>query len=269
MHNIMTQAIWNDHGPNASTPLEAFYSMKQGLPVIAAANWQAASRPNHLTREQFDVSLPLLAASAPGHNLHRRIASGGSLIAKYMPSGKSGAVEDMSGNGYDAQLRDGILYTPLESKGHNYTVLISFSSSYASGTLLTGPDTSFGFSSSAGDMTLAFSAGNIVYPLHNYTLPPISRSGMREIILFGTENSTLAYVDGAYAGDFVVVIDLNGVRYKQPMAFVAPVQQIGMVGSILQTFAVWDGLQDISNITQARYKLHPYPTRVMYAQSVM
>ena len=59
--------------------LEAFYAMKEGLPVIAAANWQAASRANHLTHAQFLQAFPALEASSPGQNLDRRIPSKGSL----------------------------------------------------------------------------------------------------------------------------------------------------------------------------------------------
>ena len=112
----MAQALWNDHGPNASTALEAFYCMRESLPVIAAANWQAASRPNHLTRAQFQAAYPILATNAPGQNLDRRILTAGSLVAKYHPSSADGStVEDISGNGYHAHIREGILHTPLGS----------------------------------------------------------------------------------------------------------------------------------------------------------
>lgn len=226
--------------------------MKKSLPVIAAANWQAASRPNHLTREKFQAAYVTLEAKAPGQNLDRRIATKSSLVAKYRPSaGDSGtAVQDMSGNGYDAQLRDGVLHTPLGSKGHNYTVLISFGAEQTPGILLSGPDTAFGLTALDCGTSLAFFSDGFVYPLNNYTLPS-SRSGstMREIILHGTENSTSAYVDGTYAGAFVIALD--GTPVVQPMAFVAPVQRIGTTGGTLGMFAVWDGLQDVSEITLA------------------
>lgn len=80
-------AVWNDHGPNASTPLEAFYAVKEGVPVIAAANWQAAARPNHLTHAQFLQAYPALEAHAPGQNLDRRIPSSSALIVEYRLSG--------------------------------------------------------------------------------------------------------------------------------------------------------------------------------------
>ncbi|KAI0347822.1 glycoside hydrolase [Trametopsis cervina] len=242
-------AIWNDHGPNATTPLEAFYCMKEGLPVIAAANWQASVRPNHLNRDQFLLAYPTLEASVPGQNLDRRIKSKSSLVAEYKISGRASLVKDTSDNGYDAKLQNGVLHTPLGSKGHNYTVLVSFTSSQPNGTLLVGPDSSFGVTAVGDGHTLAFTSYNIVYPLFNFTLPT-SKSSEREIILHGTENSTSAYVDGQYAGDFV--IGLDGTTVFQPMAFVAPVQQVGGPGNEVARFAVWDGLQDISKISHAQ-----------------
>lgn len=242
------QAVWNDHGPNASTPLEAFYAIKQGLPVVAAANWQAAARPNHLTHAQFLQAYPALEASAPGQNMDRRIPSKTSVVARYQlpAAAHAGAVVfDTSGNGYDATVgHDGALRTPLGSKGHNYTVLISVRPAQASGVVLSGPDNSFGFTSFGGGNTLAFNSSNIVYPLLNYTLPPASRTAAWEIILMGTENRTAAWVDGKYAGDFVIGID--GTSEFQPMAFVAPAQQI--VG--VEKFVLWNGLQDVAKISE-------------------
>lgn len=242
-----SQAVWNDHGPNASTILEAFYAFKEGLPVIAAANWQAASRPNHLTHAQFLEAYHKLEAAAPGQNLDRRIASKGPVVAAYqLPNLKSASVRDSSGNGYDARLLNGVLYTPLGSKGHNYTLKVVTSASETAGTLLVGPDSSFGLTTFGSGRTLAFVSDNITYPLFNYTLPTNTASTI-DIILAGTEIRTSAWVNGAYAGDFVIGID--GTQVFEPMAFVAPVQQIGGVGLGIQKFTLWDGLQEISQIT--------------------
>ncbi|GJE85784.1 glycoside hydrolase family 20 protein [Phanerochaete sordida] len=245
-------AVWNDHGPNASTPLEAFYAVKDGLPVIAAVDWQAASRPNHLTHAQFLQAYPVLEAHAPGQNLDRRIASKTALVARYAwaagtPSGVR--VPDTSGNGYDAMLERGVLRTPLGSKGHNYTVLISVGCTLESGVLLSGPDTSFGVTQFGGGSTLAFTSTNIVYPLLNYTFGPTCSSNGREVILVGTENRTAAWVDGKHAGDFMIGID--GTTEFQPMAFVAPVQQIHT-----ESFTLWDGVQNISRISKSRNSTH-------------
>ena len=88
------------------------------------------------------------------------------------------------------------------------------------------------------------------FPLFNYSLPT-TKSALREIILLGTENSTSAFVDGKHAGDFVVGLD--GTTTFQPIAFVAPVQHIGGPECTeVKSFIVWDGLQDVSKISQSK-----------------
>ncbi|KAI0639628.1 glycoside hydrolase [Trametes polyzona] len=248
-------AAWNDHGPTASTPLEAFYALKQGLPVVASAGWQAAARPRHLTHAQFLAACPALEAAAPGQNLDRRVRSKGPVVVDYDLSslrlGDTGAasgvvVEDRSGNGYDARLERGVLHTPLGSKGHNYTLLLRTVLSGTLGTLLAGPDDSFGVEAAPrGGLTLAFTSSNITYLLSNYTLPPSSARATVDIVLTGTEHGTSAFVGGVHAGDFLVSIDQTSVL--EPMAFVAPVQKLGGEGGRLERISLWDGIH--SNAT--------------------
>ncbi|KAA1471581.1 glycoside hydrolase [Dentipellis sp. KUC8613] len=246
-------AAWNDPGPNATTYLEAFYSIKAGLPVIAAANWQAASRPNHLTQAQYLASFPRLEAAAPAQNLDRRIKSAHAVVVEYnltSTSKRPGAkVKDGSGNKYDGTWVNGSVKTPLGSKGHNYTFLIEVGTHNVSGPLLTGPDDSFGFTPSGNGSTLAFTSSNTLYSLSNYTLPASTSTALssREIIVTGTEGGTSAFVDGQHAGDFVIAIDGNSAILA-PMAFVAPVQQIA--GTVAR-FVLWDGVQDISSISRS------------------
>ncbi|KAF9456437.1 glycoside hydrolase [Collybia nuda] len=241
-------AAWNDHGRNASTYLEAFYSIKSGLPVIAAASWQAASRPNHLTRAQFLSSFPSLERAAPGQNLDRRIPSKGSIVVEYDLSSNQGAtVPDRSGNGYTGTLSGGTIQTPLMSKGHNYTLLVNTTSAVTPGTLLTGPDDTFALVSSGRGLTLAFNSTNITYPLSGFTFPTRPASPWMEIIITGTEASTSAFVNGAHVGEFKISISRTST--PQNMSFVAPVQQIGGPGKQVARFVLWDGLQDITAIS--------------------
>ncbi|KAI0652069.1 glycoside hydrolase [Trametes meyenii] len=239
-------AAWNDHGPTASTFLEAFYSLKEGLPVVAAAGWQAASRPSHLTHEQFIAAYPKLEASAPGQNLDRRIESKGMVVVEYDLSGLDSAVsslvEDRSGNGYHARLVDGVLHTPLGSKGPDYTLLLRATLGHGPATVLSGPDNSFGLvPHHEGGLTLAFTSSNITYPLSNYTLPPSRPNTAVDITLVGTEEGTSAFIDGNYAGNFsVFVTQLNGFV---PMAFVAPAQTVGGGEITLQRLVIWQGIQ--------------------------
>lgn len=211
---------------------------------MAAASWQAASRPNHLTHDKFLQAYHTLEASAPGQNLNRRIPSKSSVVAEYHLSGTERTcmvIPDWSGNGYDALFSDGVVYTPLGSKGHNYTLLITTAPTKASKVQLSGPDTDFGLAVSGSSTTLAFNSSNILYPLLNYTFQPVKS---REVILVGTEQRTAAWVDGSYVGDFIVKI--GGTDNFQPMAFVAPAQQIQGV----ETFVLWDGVQDIAEISK-------------------
>ncbi|KAF7799327.1 hypothetical protein EIP86_010559 [Pleurotus ostreatoroseus] len=250
---VVKDAVWNDHGPNGSTVLEAFYTFKEGLPVVAAANWQAASRPGHLTHTQFLQAYPILEAVAPGQNLDRRVPSKGPVVVSYdlptVPTADkgSGVVKDKSGNGYNAVLEDGVLRTPLGSKGHNYTLRVVTDLPDTETTLLSGPDSSFGTARSTGGLTLAFTSDNITYPLLNYTLP--SRiSPSTELIVKGTENRTSVWVNAKFAGDFV--ISLDGTEVYMPMAFVAPVKELGGRSIKIQQFTLWNGPQEISEISE-------------------
>lgn len=246
---FLPQAAWNDHGPTASTFLEAFYALKAGVPVVATAAWQAAVRPNHLTHAQFLAGFPTLEAHAPDQNLDRRVPSAGALVVAYnltaRPGTSGSTVPDLSGNGYDAHVgAEGVLHTPLGSKGHNYTIALRAALSGVEGALLAGPDDVFGLvDGSAGGLTLAFTSSNITYPLSNFTLPrpSLQAKTLTEIVLMGTEEGTSTFVNGVHAGDFLVAID--GTTVMEPMAFVAPVQTLGGLGGQIEEIELWDGIQ--------------------------
>ena len=166
------------------------------------------------------------------------------VVAYAAPFPKSGVVPDRSGNGYDAHIDsvDGTLHTPLGSKGHNYTLLLRAKLDGRPGTLLSGPDDSFGVATLPdGGLTLAFISSNITYLLSNYTLPMDGETV--EIVLTGTEGGTSAFVNGTHAGDFIVSID--GTNVLEPMAFVAPVQTIGGGTTEVEELAMWDGIQEM------------------------
>ncbi|KAF7799328.1 hypothetical protein EIP86_010560 [Pleurotus ostreatoroseus] len=246
-------AVWNDVGPDGTTVLEAFYTFKEGLPAVAAVSWQAALRPGHLTHPQFLQAYPVLEAVAPGQNLDRRVPSKGPVVVSYDLSdvsgtgGKGEVVKDQSGNGYDAVLSDGILRTPLGSKGHNYTLRIVARLPDVEATLLRGPDSSFGTTRSAGGLTLAFTSNNFTYPLLHYTLPT-QLLPFTDFIVKGTEDRTWVWVNGTFAGNFT--IGLLGPFIQMPMAFVAPIKEIGGRSINIQQFKLWNGLQNISEISE-------------------
>ncbi|KAH9944197.1 glycoside hydrolase [Epithele typhae] len=242
-------AAWNDHGPTASLFLEAFYAVRDGLPVVASAAWQSAARANHLTRAQYLSGFPTLAARAPAQNLARRIPSLGPLVLAYnrslaRPLPPPGArIADLSGNGYDAHVApDGVaLLTPLGSAGHNYTLRVRAALSGAPGVLLAGPDDALAVvarGGGGGGLTFAFNSSNVLYPLANFTLPVTAAATadgdteLTEIVLTGTDAGTSMVVDGVHAGDFVVAID--GTTVTVPLAFVGPISTLGGAGGVVE-----------------------------------
>ncbi|KIJ67181.1 glycoside hydrolase family 20 protein, partial [Hydnomerulius pinastri MD-312] len=67
-------ALWNDWGPNATTPLETYYQLSQSLAVFAEKTWAGSGvRSSELTLEQFEAAYPPLSAWAPGQNLNRAV----------------------------------------------------------------------------------------------------------------------------------------------------------------------------------------------------
>ncbi|KAJ8487077.1 hypothetical protein ONZ45_g14451 [Pleurotus djamor] len=259
-------AIWSDQGPTASTPLEAFYSLKMGLPFVVATSWHSVNRTQTmLTREQFDQVFPVLEASAPGQNLDRRVKINGVVVGERVVSfdfGKSG-VKDVSGNGFDAKLskgatltNDGIVLkdgahiaTPLGSKGANYTLSLNFKTQFPlppnspSASLLTGPDTALLLvPTQNGSTTLAFLSSNVTYPLNNFVFPN-SASRAVHLVIQGTEDETTAFVDGTSVGGFETLI--RRIEQFRPMGFVAPLSQIGGPGftGTISGFRVLDGLR--------------------------
>lgn len=67
-------ALWNDWGPNATTPLETYYQLSQSLAVFAEKTWAGSGiRSSELTMDQFEAAYPPLNARAPGQNLNRAV----------------------------------------------------------------------------------------------------------------------------------------------------------------------------------------------------
>ena len=222
--------------------------------MTVSAGWQTASRSGHLTQAQFDSSYPALEAAAPGQNLDRRIASKGGIVLEYhLTHDSGGVILDHSGNSYNGKLSGRVVSTPLGSEGHDYTLLVNISSSYTPNILLTGPDDSFGFTSSGNGTTLSFTSSNITFPLFNYTLPTVAASPWREIVIVGTEITTSVFVDGSFVGDFLTYLDSTEVT--GPMSFVAPLQQILADGRFVADFVVWNGIQDIGRVSNLHQKV--------------
>ncbi|KAJ8474505.1 hypothetical protein ONZ51_g7180 [Trametes cubensis] len=227
----------------------AFPTICPDIPTICRSHDWSRDRYN-TAHDQFLAAYPALEAAAPGQNLDRRVPSKGAVVVDYdlthVGLSASAVVRDQSGNGYDARLLGGVLHTPLGSKGHNYTLLLRAKLGGSPGTLLAGPDDSFGLAAlPEGGLTLAFTSSNITYLLSNFTLGP-DTGATREIVLTGTESGTSAFVDGrlGYAGDFQTSIDQTGNNLA-PMAFVAPAETVGAKGVQVERFMIWDGVRSV------------------------
>ncbi|KAF2278770.1 glycoside hydrolase [Westerdykella ornata] len=149
-------AAWNDNGPDATTQLEAYYAMRQGIPVAAARAWSGA-RGVQIDASLLDASLELLTSRAPGQNLDRRLPHAqtdpqtGPLISWARPAPNSVTTN-----------------LGLGSYGPPYTLTLRISSPFT----LKGPDTSLSLSTIATNTTttttLLFTTNdNFPYPLRS------------------------------------------------------------------------------------------------------
>jgi hexosaminidase len=52
-------AAWSDNGPDATTQLEAYYAMREGIPVMAARAW-SGSRGVNVSVDDLSASIAFL-----------------------------------------------------------------------------------------------------------------------------------------------------------------------------------------------------------------
>ncbi|KAL5392471.1 hypothetical protein PMIN06_007755 [Paraphaeosphaeria minitans] len=155
-------AAWSDSGPDATTQLEGYYAMRNGIPLVAARAW-SGSRGVNVSTSDFDSSLEMLTANAPGQNLDRRF----STSAQYKPAENEAPLFSWkSSGGYNASN----VSLGKGSYGPPYTLSIAASGPFT----LLGPDTSLSVStvpsntSANGTSTLVFStADGFPYPLRS------------------------------------------------------------------------------------------------------
>ncbi|CAE7033120.1 hypothetical protein HRS9139_05521 [Pyrenophora teres f. teres] len=150
-------AAWNDNGADATTQLEAYYAMREGIPVMAARSW-AGARGEKIIEGELSDSIALLAPKAPGQNLDRRIPNAQN------PSRSSPLISWKRGSS------DSLNQTlDMGSYGLPYILTMNASSSFS----LFGPDTSLSLSklttNDSGEITtLVFTtADGFPYPLRS------------------------------------------------------------------------------------------------------
>ncbi|UNI24258.1 Beta-N-acetylhexosaminidase [Purpureocillium takamizusanense] len=234
-------ALWNDWGPNGTTVLEAYRTLRD-VPALGDKQWGG-----ELTEDQYDGIIDALRAVVPGQNLERTVPSKTDVVLDYRFSncGKDSTfVRDRSGNDYHGRIHgEGCkingstlsfsgrchIETPLKSKGRDYTLSFSVKPSSANkeGTLFTGPDSTLLSASAdaAGNVTMV--SGGEHYAL-NYSLPVDTWTS---VSLVGKGNRTfLSVLSGREPQkmEFLTRLGIWGQRFVwAPMAFEAPLARIG------------------------------------------
>ncbi|KAG8670291.1 hypothetical protein FPOAC1_009699 [Fusarium poae] len=140
-----TLAAWNDNGPDASTQLEAYYSMRRGIALVGARAWSGSRGPK-LLEETTDTRIDLYSSQAPGHNLDRTLSISGNNDTLLSWS-RSSSDSDRIALGHG-------------SKGMNYTLTLSVNGPFT----LSGPDNSLSLDKSGN---LVFEADGWEYPLRH------------------------------------------------------------------------------------------------------
>ncbi|CAO2651786.1 Nn.00g000690.m01.CDS01 [Neocucurbitaria sp. VM-36] len=148
-------AAWNDNGPDATTQLEAYYAMREGIPAMAARAW-AGARGVEIKANELAGSTAFLAPKAPGQNLDRRI-----------PSSQQPA-QDSPLLSWTRQSSDATnINLAKASYGPPYTLTLNISSPFT----LSGPDTSLSLVENSNTTTLIFqTADNFLYPLRSVSI---------------------------------------------------------------------------------------------------
>ncbi|KAH6625178.1 glycoside hydrolase superfamily [Boeremia exigua] len=231
-------AAWNDNGPDATTQLEAYYAMREGIPVMAARAW-TGRRGLNITTQDTNATIDFLASRAPGQNLDRRPAS-------LLTSQSTRPI--ISWNQRDGQMAQTF---SKGSFGPPYTLSLNATSPFS----LTGPDTSLALTTTTDATntsltTLVFTtADGFPYPLRNVSYadydpghpgriwanqstsphsPVPLTLPVRLRIETDIYNGSRVWVNEAFAGRFEVFVygGRNTVFSWSQMAFVAPLDSV-------------------------------------------
>ncbi|KAF9887335.1 hypothetical protein FE257_010330 [Aspergillus nanangensis] len=219
-------AAWSDSGPDATTQLEGYYAIRNGIPTVASRSWTGRRGP------QLDVSvlagsMDLLTANAVAQNLDRRLPQ--KTIHWAAPRH---AIADNKTH----HLGHG-------SKGMNYTLDLEVSGPF----VLSSPDAALRLSPDGG---LHFIADGWDYPLRSIdeadgfddgypgriwtnatssthepvTVPLKSHLTIRTDVIGGSR----VWVNGEFAGRFEVFVfgGKNTLFSWSQMAFVAPLEWV-------------------------------------------
>ena len=244
-------AAWNDNGPDATTQLEAYYAIRNGIPVVASRAWTGARGPR-LEEQSLDESIEKLTSNAVGQNLDRRLANDnhdmpGPLVSWSKPRTDPGQNEYHLGHG---------------SKGMNYTLELETTGPF----VLRSDDVILSLSPHG---QLIFTSDGRPYPLRSiaetdgfdpaepgriwantttstHEVVPVPQKGHLTITTDVIGGSRV-WVNGHFVGRFEVFVygGKNELLSWSQMAFVAPLEDLRGIG--LQKLAAYgfDG-QDIN-----------------------
>lgn len=236
-------AAWNDNGPDATTQLEAYYAIRNGIPVVGSRTW-SGSRGPRLLPLTLDESIERLASHAIGQNLDRKL----SRISNHLPGPLFSWTKPLSDpfqQGYQIG---------LGSKGMNYTMRLDTTGIFA----IESKDATLSLSE---DGQLTFLVDGWPYPLRSVAetdgFDPaepgriwanttssshriVNVPKKAQIYITTDEISgSRVWVDGHFVGRFEVFVygGHNEVFSWSQMAFVAPLE--GIHGPGLQKITVY------------------------------
>ncbi|OJJ08511.1 hypothetical protein ASPVEDRAFT_47661 [Aspergillus versicolor CBS 583.65] len=223
-------AAWNDNGPDATTQLEAFYAIRNGIPTVASRSWSGNRGPK-LDLSSLDSSMDLLTSKAVAQNLDRNL--------NVKPSESKAHVQWRSAEAGE----EGKVHLGYGSKGMNYTLELDVTGPF----VLSSNDSSLALSS---DGALTFISDGWDYPLRSVdetdgfdagfpgriwtnetssthepvTVPLNSHITVRTDVIGGSR----VWVDGDFAGRFEVFVfgGKNTLFSWSQMAFVAPLEWV-------------------------------------------
>ncbi|KAE8153549.1 glycoside hydrolase [Aspergillus avenaceus] len=223
-------AAWNDNGPDATTQLEAYYSIRNGIPTVASRAWNGDRGPP-IEVCSLQLSMDLLTSMAVGQNLDRSVRAAtdntGDIIHWTAPTAPPSEE----------------IHLGYGSKGMNYTLLLGVAGPFT----LSSNDSALSLSSSG---TLSFVSDGWEYPLRSIsetagfdesypgriwanetasthepvTVPLHSQLRVQTDIIGGSR----VWVNNEFVGRFEVLVfgGKNTLLSWSQMAFVAPLERL-------------------------------------------
>ncbi|PLB43254.1 beta-N-hexosaminidase [Aspergillus steynii IBT 23096] len=221
-------AAWNDNGPDATTQLESYYAIRNGIPTVGSRSW-SGNRGPVLDESSLSASMNILTSKAVAQNLDRQLASAKNSTSPLVTWSSSNPTNKTHlGHG---------------SKGMNYTLDLTvtgpFTLSSADTTLNLSPNGSLTFISDGWpyplrsiDETDGFDEGypgriwtNETSSTHEEVKVPLkTKLTIRTDVIGGSR----VWVDGDFKGRFEVFVfgGKNTLFSWSQMAFVAPLEWV-------------------------------------------